>query len=193
MSTEQLVVTTFGVRHSAKLVPEFPSGEMGIGERSGRIVVKKLPEINKCMTRHPREVIGWRLVCQCRRLDTENRAVRLWVDDQFWSRVAGPTEHNPPEFRVFAPDELTIDVIDVDDIAPIVISRWQFNHIRDWTALARMAAAVKGVSAAQEEYEAAVLEAKGTGLVDAQVRATMGLSSKSSDFLGRVLKEPQNG
>lgn len=193
MTTKQLEVTAFGLRHSANLVPEFDGGEMGIGQRSGRIIVERLPKLNMFRTRHPRDVIGWRLVCRCARLPMKDKAIWLWQDDQFWSRVPLASEHDPADFRVFAPDELTVDVTDVDDVSTAVALRWQHRHISDWAAFARITAAISDLTAAEKEYDAAIHEAKSTGLIDPAVRSAMGLSADWAEFLGDVLTESENG
>jgi len=191
MSSKTLELEVLGVHHSAVLVPEFESGYRGIGEHKGRIVVAQLGQV--CMTRHPRDVIGWRLACRCDHVKKGRPPVKPWASEQFWARVECPGDHDPSNFKVFAPDELTVDVTELDDIASAVESLWQRNHIQNWTALARLATAIRGLNTAQLEFAAAVLEAKDTGLAEPLVRSTMGLRPDEVDHLDRLLTDGANG
>lgn len=90
---------TGGVRHFGCLVTEFDSGERGIGESKGRIVVRRAGP-NLCLTRHPSEVVGWRLVCRCVQAREDGRAFKQWIGEEFWARVEDSSDHDPSHFRV---------------------------------------------------------------------------------------------
>jgi hypothetical protein len=174
-----------GVRHSARLLPAFERGRLGIDQIRGRIVVGRVLDLYD--TRHPRDVLGWRLACPCEQPRKDKPPVKPWMADQFWSRVEDPSEHDPSEYRVFAPDELTVDVIEIPDVGAAAHSVWVQSHIKDWMALSRFCDTITDLKAAQREYHDAVEVAKGTGLADQIVLATMGLRPSEIEFLNGLL------
>ncbi|MFN8090497.1 MAG: hypothetical protein U0R81_16275 [Mycobacterium sp.] len=181
-----------GVRHCGQLVPEFDSGERGLGEHKGRIVVQRIGT-ELCWTRHPSEVIGWRLVCRCTQVRNGRLAVNHWNGEWFWPRVSDPNEHDPSRFRVYAPDELTVDVGELEDVAAVAENVWHQNHIQASNALAAIWAAVSNVALAREELEAAKRAARNTSLARSRVRAAMSLRPDQADYLDRVFAAVTNG
>lgn len=178
-------IETGGVRHFGFLLPEFDSGERGIGERKGRIVVRRA-HANLCLTRHPSEVVGWRLVCRCVRAGKDGQTVKQWIGEEFWARVADSDDHDPSHFRVYAPDELTVDVAELEDVATTVGNAWHQNHIQAWGALT-------AIWSAHRQLQAAKRTARDTPLAQADVRAQMGLSPEFSDYLDRVFTDGNDG
>jgi hypothetical protein len=186
MTTQTLDIEVLGVRHSARLLPEFACGSLGIDEKRGRIVVAHFPG-GFYKAYHPREVIGWRLACRCERLRKDKPAVKPWTGEQFWDRVDNPSEHAPSEYRVYAPDELTVDAVEIPDVRAAAHSAWVQSHIQSWAALSRVCAAISDLKAAHREYHDAVQGAKNTRLVEPLVVATMGLRPDEVGFLDGLL------
>ncbi|MCH9736280.1 MAG: hypothetical protein K0U78_17285 [Actinomycetia bacterium] len=192
MTRNRLNVEILGVRHSAILLPEFSSGEHGIGQRKGRILVKRHgTELYK--TRHPSEVTGWRLACRCRQVRKGQPTVKPWTAEQFWTRVERPGYHDPAEYRVYAPDELTVDVTEIDNMATAVENVWRKNHIANWTAMSRLADSIQNLNSAHLDFAAAVLAAKDTGLVEPYVRAAMGLLPTAQAHSDRASEADTDG
>lgn len=183
--SERMKIKTGGIQHWGRLVPEFDAGERGIGERKGRIVVRQAGS-NLCLTRHPSEVIGWRLVCRCVQAEKDRPTVRHWIGEDFWARVEDSKEHDPSHFRVYAPDELTVDVVELEDVATAVGNAWNQNHIQAWGALAT-------IWSAQMHLRAAKRSARDTALARPDVRATMGLPAAFADYLDQVFADGSNG
>lgn len=185
MIRERMKIETGGVRHFGCLVPEFDSGERGIGERKGRIVVRRAGA-NLCLTRHPSEVVGWRLVCRCVQAGKGRPSVKQWIGEGFWARVEDSNDHDPSHFRVYAPDELTVDVAELGDVATAVRNAWHQNHIQAWAALTAM-------WSAELQLEAAERRARDTALARPDVRAAMGLSVELADYLDEVFADGNDG
>lgn len=185
MVRERMKIETGGIRHFGCLVPEFDSGERGIGERKGRIVVRQAGA-NLCLTRHPSEVVGWRLMCRCARPGKDGPTVKQWIGEELWARVEDSNDHDPSHFRVYAPDELTVDVAELDDVAAAVQNAWHQTHIQAWGALT-------AIWSAQLRVEAAERRARDTALARPDVRAAMGLSAELSDFLDEVFGDGNDG
>lgn len=186
MNTNTVDAEVLGVRHSIRLLPEFDCGSVGIGQKRGRIVVERFCG-RMYSTHHPREVIGWRLVCLCEHVTPGMPPVAPWTDTQLWTRVHDESEHAPGEYRVYAPDELTIDVVEIPDVGAAAHSVWMRSHIQKWTALSRICDALTVLKSAQQEYQDAVLGAKGGGLADPLVLSKMGLRTDQIAILGRLL------
>lgn len=186
VTTSTVDAEILGVRHSARLLPEFDCGSVGIGQKRGRIVVERFCG-RMYSTHHPAEVIGWRLVCQCEQLTDGKPPVTPWTDRRLWTRVDDESEHATGEFRVYAPDELTIDVMEIPDVSAAAHSVWMRTHIKCWTALSRIHDTLQDLRAAQGDYRDAVQVAKGTELADPDVLATMALRPSEIEFLRELL------
>ena len=192
MTTNTVDAEVLGVRHSPRLLPEFDCGSVGIGQKRGRIVVERFCG-RMYSTHHPGEVIGWRLVCLCERLTDGRPAVTPWTDKRLWTRVEDESEHSPGEYRVYAPDELTIDVAEISDVSAAAHSVWMRSHVECWTALSRIHDTLQDLRAAQDDYRDAVQGAKGTELADPHVLATMGLRPRELEFLSGLLGGDTDG
>ena len=192
MNTNTVEAEVLGVRHSARLLPEFDCGSLGIGQKRGRIVVERFCG-RMYSTHHPSEVIGWRLACHCERLRNDRPPVTPWTDARLWTRVDDESEHAPGEYRVYAPDELTMDVVESPDVSEAAQSVWMRSHIKCWTALSRIHDALRDLRAAQVDYHSAVQCAKGSELADPHVLATMGLRSSEIEFLNGLLGGGSDG
>ena len=186
MNTNTVDAEVLGVRHSIRLLPEFDCGSVGIGQKRGRIVVERFCG-RMYSTHHPREVIGWRLICLCEHVTGGRPPVAPWTDARLWTRVDDESEHAPGEYRVYAPDELTIDVVEIPDVSAAAHSVWMQSHIKCWTALSRIHDALQDLRAAQGDYYDAVQGAKGTELADPDVLAAMGLRHSEIEFLSELL------
>lgn len=192
MDANTVTAEISGVRHAADLLPIFDCGNLGIGQKRGRIVVGHLSgRIHS--VRHPREVIGWRLACRCEQPSKDKPPVKPWIAKQLWARVGDPNEHAPSDYRVFAPDELTVDVIEMPDVSKVAHIVWVQSHIRNWLALSRIFDAITDLKAAHREYHDAVRGAKNTRLVEPLVVATMGLRPDEIEFLNGLLGGGTNG
>lgn len=192
MSTKALDIELMGVRHSAHLLPEFEGGSLGISQSHGRIVVEHVAGF-VYSRRRPSEVIGWRLACRCDQMKKDRPAVHPWISEQFWVRVDDPNVHDPLEYRVYAPDELTMDIVELQDVHAAAHDDWEQHHIQSWSALSRISTAIRSMKDAQREFEAAIKDAKGTGLIDPVIRASMGLRPHQIRSLGELLGGEADG
>jgi len=192
MNKATLDTEILGVRHFGYLVPEFSDRERGIGEHAGRIIVLRHGS-SICRTRPPGEVTGWRLACRCDRVRKEQPAVAPWMGEQLWARVVDPKEHDPFEYRVYAPDELTVDVAELQDVGDAARYVWEQNHLQDWWTLSYLVAAIQSLKAARREFDSAVKAAKDTALVEPRVLASMGLRSDQIESLNLVLGGATDG
>lgn len=167
--------TTDDGQHEAYLVAEFADGQRatgtsGAGVPDDQIIVGTEYEgepgaiaNTRYTTRPAAEVIGWRVVCNCRTgvYDTWSET-KTWMSDLL-VRVPSAALEDVPAGRIYAADGDVIDVDFRDDVADMATNRWHSEHLDGPQALTRIRDARGRLAAADQELDGAVRDARAAG------------------------------
>ncbi|HVK28569.1 MAG TPA: hypothetical protein VM575_09510 [Nocardioides sp.] len=157
--------------HEAWVAPEFADGVRGIGVLSGRVpddevIVEQHVnpgrlDTDTFGTRPAADVVGWRVICECRDPDTGSAGPQ-WASSLV-ERVPSPARSDILQGRLYAVD---VDVADVDSIGVHqagFVALWKRDHLNAQSALAAIVAARRRAAEIEEELDAAVAAARAAG------------------------------
>lgn len=167
--------TTDDGQHEGYLVAEFADGQRATGTSGGGVPDDQIIVDTKYdgepgavtntryVTRPAAQVIGWRVMCDCRRgvYDTWSVA-ETWMSDLL-VRVPSAALEDVQAGRIYAADGDVVDVDFRDDVADMATDRWHREHLDGPQALTRIRDARGRVAAAEQELDGAVRDARAAG------------------------------
>lgn len=168
--------TTEDGLHESYLLPELGDGQQGLpviggGVPSDQVIVGvDVGEGHQRYDTRPAvEVVGWRVMCDCR---SPFGSGELLPDGERWrsellARVASPAGENLARGRIFAADEDVTTVEDRDLVAVAVHTIWRDQHVAPLEAVREVERARNRLVAANSDLERA-LEAAIRAGVDEQ-------------------------
>lgn len=174
--------------HEGSVVPEFADGVRGSGTSGGGVPADQVivsvnydapygaPPESRFETRPAAEVVGWRLVCDCR--TTQGQIMtHAWVSDLI-PRVPSRALEDVEQGGLYAADN---EVSDVDETHQEALSeRWWREHVEPQEALTRLREASRAAVQAGRELDAAVAAARAAGHSWAAVGTATGMARQSA-------------
>lgn len=158
--------------HDGYLLPEFRDGQRGIGVTGGGVPLDEViveadwfADPPRFETRSASEVVGWRIQCDCRSSDDGQPlpASHRWQSGLI-SRVAFPLSEDVTAGRVYAADDDIVLVQDRGDVADLVRSMWNEQHVRPDDALRILKEARARAARANRDLERAMASAIELGM-----------------------------
>lgn len=158
--------------HEGYVLPEFIDGRRGNGTWSGSVpddhVILDVEYVGepgaitqeRYTTRPAAEVVGWRVMCDCRANTRSSAITNTWTSDLI-VRVPSKSLDDETLGRLFVPDE---DMIGVDDTYfEMFTAIWRREHVDGESALNAITQARRAVTAAERDLDDAVEEARSAG------------------------------
>jgi len=174
--------------HEGYVLPEFIDGVRGRGIWTGKVprdhVVVDVEYVGdpgdiseeRYTSRPAAEVIGWRVMCDCRTGST-SRVTATWCSDLI-TRVPSSALHDPAAGRLYVPDEDVpeVDELFVDDLAGL----WRREHVDGEGALSAIAQARSEAAAAERRLDEAVAAARAGGASWEAIGRAAGMTRQSA-------------
>lgn len=158
--------------HEGYVLPEFGDGVLGRGIWSGSVPADHVivdveyadepgtTRQERYTSRPAAEVVGWRVMCDCRANLSSSAITGTWTSDPI-VRVPSLALEDPSAGRIFVSDH---DVFGVDDTYHETFTDiWRREHVDGQSALNAITRARRAVTVAERDLDAAVEAARSAG------------------------------
>lgn len=175
--------------HEGYVLPEFGDGVRGRGIWSGAVptdhVIVDVEYAGEPGTTHQErytsrpaaEVVGWRVMCDCRANPSSSAITGTWMSDLI-VRVPSQALEDASAGRIFVNDS---DVFGVDDTyCQTFTTIWRNQHVDGQSALNAITRARRAVTVAERDLEVAVESARSAGASWEAIGRAAGITRQSA-------------